>query len=146
MSFDPDMFMSVQTDEASATHFEPVPEGENYIGVIKKVIPRNPKEGMYILDIIWGIDDAALAERLNRQEVTCKQSVFLDMTDAGTLKAGPNSNVALGRLREAIGQNKPGQAWAPSMLEGGGPARLTVRHDIQGEDTYDKVVRVVPVQ
>jgi len=140
MSFDPELFMSTSVDAEMATKYDPVPEGE-YTGVIKSVAIRNPKENMVILDVTWDIDDPALAERLGRESVTVRQSVFLDISDSGGIAVGPNKNVGLGRLREAVGQNNPGP-WSPAMLEGAGPARITVEHRIDGENTYDGVKRV----
>lgn len=140
--FDPEMFLNVTTNEANATTLEPIPEGE-YIATIKEVKPR--QSGDYVLlDVVWTIDDAALAEQLGRKSVTVRQSIFLDITETGGLATGKGKNVGLGRLREAVGQNRPGQPWSPGMLAGAGPCRITVKHrtNDDGSQIYEDVRQV----
>ncbi len=43
---------------------------------------------------------------------------MLDIDDAGRLKTGESANVGLGRLREAVGLNQPGQPFSLGMLQG----------------------------
>lgn len=146
--FDPDAFMSGTTTEANAEKFDPIPEGDSYHGVIEKAEvnqfrgKKDPSKTYTSLNITWAIDDPALAEKLGRQSLTCRQSVFLDLNDNGALATGANKNVGLGRLRKALGQNQPGKPWSPAMLEGAGPCLLKVEHVINGEDTYDQVTKV----
>ena len=93
------------------------------------------------MNVTWEIDDPALAERLERDRLTSRQSVFLDMGPDKKLETGKNKNIGLGRLREAVGQNTPGQPWAPSMLEGAA-GRITVEHVLRDGVPYDQVARV----
>lgn len=141
--FDVDALFENTTTEANETTFTPIPEGE-YTATIDKLKMRSPKEGMALLDIVYDIDDPDLAQRLNRQKVTVRQSVFLDIEN-GKLATGPNQNVDLGRVREAVGQNQPGKPWAPSMLEGAGPVKIIVGHRQDKTDpakVYDDVKKV----
>ena len=114
MGFNINEFMQTSTTDNMATEYAPVPEGE-YPAVITKTEGRETKTGKAIMDVFWKID-APDAEDANERQV--RQSIFLDMSDGGALLTGKGMNVQLGRLREAIGQNIPGQPWAPSMLEG----------------------------
>ncbi len=140
--FDAESILNVQVDQPMATQYEPIPEGE-YTATIRSVEARNTKNGSVVLDVQWAIDDPALAERLNRQELLVRQSIFLDLTPNGALDLGPNKNVRLGRLREAVGQNQPGQPWNLRMLEGAGPARIGVRHRTTEEgQVFEEVYKV----
>lgn len=122
--FDTDALLEATVTEANETSFTPIPEGE-YTGIIEDVKVRNPKEGVTFLDIVWNLDEPELAQRMNRDKVTVRQSVFLDVAD-GKIASGPNQNVDLGRIREAVGQNQPGKPWSPAMLRGAGPAKVMV--------------------
>ena len=60
------------------------------------------------------------------ERISVKQSLFLDIDGSGALAFGANKNVKLGKLREALGQNNPGQSWNIQMLAGAGPLRIKV--------------------
>lgn len=145
--FDPEAFLDSTTEGEMATNYEPVPEGD-YSGVVKDVkarkVDRNGADPLHILEVTWSLDAPDLAEKLNRQELTCRQSVFLDIGPNGGLEGGANKNVALGRLREALGQNNGG-AWSPSRLIGAGPAIVHVSHRQDKDDPskkYDEIKHV----
>ena len=140
--FDPDTFMSTTTDQADETTYRPIPEGE-YMAVISKIEGRTPK-GNSILDIMWAIDDERVRAETGMDNPQVRQSLFLDITREGGLERGANKNVQLGKLRAALNQNNPGQAWAPGMMEGQ-VARISVKHRIDGEATYCDVKGVTAV-
>lgn len=110
MSFNADQFEQQVIDQSNATSFVPIPEGE-YDAYIEGYKFREAKDSV-LLDITWVIPDEQLAEKLNMEQVTARQSMFLDMTQDGNLDFGTNRNVRLGRLREALGVNGPGFQWA----------------------------------
>lgn len=141
-NFDPDQFMSATTEEASETSFKPIPEND-YQAVITKIEARNPK-GHAILDVHWAIDDPSLAAEMGIENPQVRQSVFLDVNEQGALQTGANKNVQLGRLRDALSQNNPGQPWAPSMMEGQ-VARISIKHRIDGDNIYSDVKGVARV-
>lgn len=145
-TFNPDVFMNSEVAEAMETKFSPVPEGE-YVASIDDIKVRSAKEAV-LLDVSWNILDDALKATMNMDKVIVRQSIFLDVEPDGRLMTGPNKNVRLGRLRQGLGQNKPGQAWNFRMLKGAGPVKITVtqRH-VQKEgtdetDTYNDVSKV----
>lgn len=127
-SFDPQAFLNTaEVNGAMDTTQTTIPERDDYIGTIKDMKIRTAKDSV-IVDVTWSIlnlDDAVKAE-LNLQEPTVRQSIFLDFDGNGRLATGPNMNLGLGRVREALGQNVPGQPWRLLMLKGAGPARLKV--------------------
>lgn len=114
MSFKPEEFMQTQTEDASATEYIPIPEGE-YTAVVAGVEGRETKTGKAVMDVTWQLDDPSNEDTHNKK---VRQSIFLDLSDGGALRTGKGQNVQLGRLREAVSQNTPGMPWAPSMLEG----------------------------
>lgn len=123
-TFDPDTFMN--TDQGGgefSTTFEPVPEGE-YNALITKIEPRTTSTGKALLDVYWQMDAPGDEEA---HEKSCRQSVWLDLTDSGSLDRGKGRNIQLGRLLEALGLN--GKSWAPGQLVGM-VARVNVKHRI----------------
>lgn len=144
--FDPSQFLEQQTSEANDTKLVPIPVGE-YTAIVEKVEARqwrkkdDPSVSGVALDNIWEIDDAALKQLLGRDKITVKQGIMLDLTETGGLDMGKGKNVALGKLREAVGLNTPGMPFAPSMLVGRA-AKIRVEHRIDGENIYSEVKAV----
>lgn len=145
MSFDADSFLNAAVSGSNSTKVIPVPIGE-YQGVIEKVAPRQwqSKDGSTTgisLDIFWLIEDQGVKEFLGRDTVQCKQGIMLDTTPQGGLDMSPGKNVGLGRLREAVNQNDPTQPFSFHNLPGQ-MAKVSVKHRIDGEDTYAEVKAV----
>jgi hypothetical protein len=145
MSFNPQEFLDASVSTANDTKIIPVPMGE-YHGIVEKVAPRQwqSKDGTQTgvaLDIFWMVEDAGVKEFLGRQSVTCKQGIMLDMTPQGGLDMSTGKNVGLGRLREAVGKNTPGEHFSFAMLPGLS-ARIAVNHRIVGDDVYAEVKSV----
>lgn len=136
--FDTESFLSTTVEGEMSTEFVPVPEGE-YTAIIKDVKARQAKSS-HIMDVVWEIDDPEVREVTGMENPTVRQSIFLDMTESGSLDLGKGKNIALGRLREALGQNGPG-AWAPSMLLGQA-AKVRVEHRIYEGKTFADVKAV----
>ena len=146
MSFDADTFLHTTVDQANETAFQPVPEDE-YEAIVNGIDIRQAKDNT-ILEVTWDILNDALRTSMNRDKVTVRQSVFLDIADNGTLAMGPNTNIQLGRLRDALGQNTAAP-WSPSDLIGAGPAWIKVIHRENKNDPdnpYAGVQRVAATQ
>lgn len=140
--FDPQAFLDASITEANDTKVIPVPQGE-YLGVIEKVTPRTwqSKDGTQsgiAVDIIWLIEDADVKAFLGRDDVKVKQGLMLDTTPNGTLDTSKGKNISLGRLREAVGLNKPGQTFSFQNLPGLS-AKVNVKHRLVDEDTFAEV-------
>lgn len=122
-NFDPSAFLTQETTEQMDTRFPLIPAGE-YPAVIKSIEARQqestkvPGEMWTILDVTYAIDDAGVREETGLPEPTVRQSIFLDLNEEGKLAIGTGKNVNLGRLREATGLNKPGEAFSFDMLAG----------------------------
>ena len=144
LTFDPASFMNQQVTGANDTKLIPVPVGE-YAAVIEKVDLRSwvgkkdPSQAGVALDIIWSLDSAEVKKLLGRDKVTVKQGIMLEMTDAGQLDIGKGKNIGLGRLREAVGLNKPGKAFSISQLSGQF-AKVSVGHRIDDRNPSDPAI------
>lgn len=141
--FNPEQFLDQQFTEANDTKVIPVPVGE-YTAIAGEVKCRqwqskaDPSKSGLTLDITWEIDDPAVKELLGRDKVTVRQGIMLDLTDSGSMDMGKGRNVGLGRLREALNLNQPGQAFSFSMIPGR-LAKVAVTHRIDGENIYAEV-------
>jgi hypothetical protein len=147
--FDPNQFLDAQYNETNDTKVIPVPVGE-YTALIESVKVRqwtakeDPSKSGLTLDVIWSIDDDAVKQLLGRDKVTVKHGIMLDINDAGMLDMGKGRNVGLGRLREALNLNTPGQPFAFSMLPGR-VARVSTSHRVVNEDIFADVKAVARI-
>ena len=66
---------------------------------------------------------------------------MLDLAATGGLDMSEGKNVALGRLREALGLNDPSQSFSFHQLPGL-MGRVNVTHRVVGEDTFADVKAV----
>jgi hypothetical protein len=132
MTFDPTQFLDTTTTDSNSTSLAPCPVGE-YTASIDKISARqwqkkdDPNVAGVTLDIFWKIEDESVKQATGRDKVICKQGIMLDMNDDGGLDCSKGANVSLGRLREAIGLNVPGQPFSFNMLPGR-MARVNVVH------------------
>lgn len=121
-SFNPEAFLAGEYKEAFSTQDPEIPAGE-YTGIVEKITPRQitPKDGgeaRLLIMIDWQVDDENVRKICGRDKVIAQQKLWLDTEPNGTLSTGKGRNAQLGRLREAVGQNKPGKPWSWSMLLG----------------------------
>lgn len=145
--FDVNLFTQQTVTEANSTESLPCPAGDWPAQVKEyKIRQWTSKEdsnvGGLALDVQWSIEDEGVKAALERKEVVVQQSIMLDITDAGQLDMGKGKNVGLGRLRDSLGLNQPGQAFSFTMLTGG-YAKVTVIHEPYKETIFAKVKGVV---
>lgn len=144
--FDPAQFLDAQVTDSNDTKLIPIPVGE-YTAVADKVDVRtwqgkkDPSKSGVTLEITWSIDDQSVKEALGRDTITVRQGVMLDLTEGGSLDMGKGRNTQLGRLREAVKLNTPGQPFAFSMIPGR-LAKVKVEHRIDGENIYSEIKSV----
>lgn len=115
--FNPTTFMNTDYTGALDTKLIAVPEGD-WPGVAGKLEAGVTPKGQAKLDITWEINDPQVEAITGRDKNSVRQTVWLDLTDHGTLDMSPGKNVGLGRLREALGQNDPAKPWNPGMIAG----------------------------
>lgn len=120
-TFDPEGFLNSEYTDATATKIEPVPEGEynaQIENVTAKKIETKDGDERIIMEVIWEILDDDVKSQLGLDKVTVKQGLFLDLSEEGSIDMSKGRNVRLGKLRDAIGQNKSGKPWAPGNMIG----------------------------
>jgi hypothetical protein len=149
-TFDADAFMNTTIDEPMATALASVPEGE-YTAMIGdfdstafktiKFQQNGAEVSRQILEVPFLIDDATLKAQLGREVVSHRESFWLDFTADGRLDTGPDKNVNLGKLRDALGQNGNGP-WSPSMLRNMGPLRIVIKTRSDKKDPEKKYTNI----
>lgn len=146
MSFDPSTFLNQQFDEALDTKLVPCPVGE-YPAIADKVDIKewSKKDGSdsgLKLEILWEIQDENVKALLGRDSVKVMQQQMLDLTDTGQLDFAKGKNVGLGRIREALDLNTPGEPFAFGMIQGR-MATAKVSHRIYEGDVFAEIKAVV---
>lgn len=140
--FNPDLFLSTETTDANDTKYIPLPIGEYIASVDSVNVKQNAskKDGTIytFLELQWRVDltqyPSEREEMGGMDSVKVKGSIILDLNDAGMVSAGPGKNVPLGKLREAVGQNKKGKPWNFNMLIGS-VAKVKVSHRPDANDS-----------
>lgn len=149
-SFDPDAFLGEIVNDSFSTRFPTVPEG-NYTSVIERVGVKEiqtERGAAKVLEVFHNVMDEQLKADLGMEKIVVRQSIFLDLDAAGKLDVSEFKNVRLGRLRDAVGQNVPGEPWGYRHLEGAGPLLIHVieKPDKNDPETkYNEVARTAPL-
>lgn len=143
-TFDPQAFLETNLTESNSTVQTPCPEGEYSAVCLEEPKIRtfqgtkDPSKTYVSLDIVWTIENPAVTEVTGRNPTKVRQNILLDLNDSGALDMGKGRNVQLGRLREAIGKNNPGQPFSFRQIQGAS-AKVKVTHRVDGESIYDEV-------
>lgn len=145
MSFDPNTFLNSTYEEANDTKIVPCPAGE-YLAIADKVevkpwASRDGSSSGLKLSILWDIQSDDVKAIVGRDSVKVPQDQMLDLTDTGALDMGKGRNVGLGRLREALGMNAPGEPFSMGAIQGR-MAKVVVSHRPNGEDLYAEIKKV----
>lgn len=145
MTFDPTTFLNTTVDEAMDTKLIPVPAGE-YLAVADKVDIKQwaAKDGSSSglkLEISWSIDDPEVKSLLGRDNIKVQQQQMLDLTDEGNLDLGKGKNTGLGRIREALDLNTPGEPFSFGMIQGR-LAKVAVSHREYQGDIFAEVKKI----
>lgn len=132
--FDAQAFMQATFEGANDTISIPVPAGE-HPAVAEKVDlvawqgKADPTKGGLKLNILWEIASDDVREITGRSKNVVRQDIMLDLTPDGRLDMGKGMNVRLGRLREAVGLNRPGEPFSFAMIQGQF-ATVSVKHEL----------------
>jgi hypothetical protein len=144
-TFDADAFMNDTVDAPMATTMSSVPDGEyqavigDFTSEALKTIEFNDKKNpgqktsRQVLEVPYIIQDAALAAKMEREQVVHRETYWLDFDANGKLATGPDKNVRLGQLRAALGQNSAG--WSPSHLRNMGPLLIAIKSKSANDPT-----------
>ena len=164
MAFDPNAFS--QPVDPLTTVYEVCPEGE-----FQMMIDSDPKQIQVTTDdtstqfgirrhvgtsqrtgepydftdwtLACVVMDEKVKARLGRDKVIVRMRLNLDLDENGKIATGPNKNVGLGQLRDALGQNKPG--WMATSLLGAGTFIGKVSHTADKTNPSKKYADVTRV-
>lgn len=147
MSFDPATFLNTTVEGQLDTKLIPCPVGE-YLAISEKVDVKpwaskdGSSSGLKII-ILWDIQDENVRQFVGREKVLVPQDIMLDLTEEGTLDMGKGKNIGLGRVREALEMNTPGEPFAIGNMQGR-MATVSVSHrpGQNPEDIFHEVKRV----
>lgn len=145
--FDTDAFFDAQFEASNATRRDPLPPTDAVLAQVTKLDKTGGISGegkaWYKLNVQWTISDPDYLAKAGREKATITQGIMLDVTDAGTIAMGPNTNIGLGRFREAVGINQPGKSLNDAMGQYG---KIKIGHRPDPKDSsivYDEVTGVV---
>lgn len=148
-TFNPEAMMDTQIEESMSTESIPVPEADAAPGYVAEKGVKlnqytNQEKGTVttICNVNWVIDTDEAREVTGRERPIAQQTIFLDLDENGYLDTSKGANVALGRLRDALGLNEPGQPFTFRMLEGK-QAKLRIKHEIRNIGGMDVTVASV---
>lgn len=141
-TFNPEVFEQTVVDQSSETKRTPIPPGE-YTAYVGDKLSWREYDNRHICSVPLLITDMPedVAETLGLDQPQINFDMWLDITD-GVLEFGVNKNVELGRLREALGQNRTGESWNFSMLKGSGPVKITVEPDKKNPEMYSRITKL----
>lgn len=119
-TFNVEAFAQGQFEGENDTRFLRLETPKEYRCVVKGPF-NDPKatrlmttdKGSLLLVVVLEVQDEEQRQRLNVSKLPdLRQSIFLDVTPQGGLDMSPYKNGALGRFRDALGLNAPGQRWS----------------------------------
>ncbi len=149
MGLNTEEFLQTTTEAALDDHLEPCPPGE-WTAVTGKpaiydfVFQKGDRVGEtgFRMTVKYTIQDQEVKDHCERDVVSVTASILLDMTDDNTgLDMGKGKNIGLGALRSALGQNVPGAAWSPAMIEGQ-PIKVKIKAGVYEERVTAEVAAV----
>jgi hypothetical protein len=151
--FDAGTFMNQSVDAQLDTQIKQCPEGE-FRAMIDDFGEdawrtfqgkKDPSKDYTMFAPPFVIQDPGVQAELGRDKVVVyHKGIFIDIGPDGGLDTAKGKNVDLGRLRDAVGQNKPGP-WNFNMLKGAGPVMVKVIHEPDQHDTEKKYARISKV-
>lgn len=140
--FDPQAFLDTQTTEVNDTRVNPCPIGEWPAGIdgvdMKSGVSQKTNEPWTRLNVKWKVEGCEANRIADRDPMYITQGILLDITESGGLDMGKGKNIGLGRLRDAVGLNKPGQPFSFRMLVGRS-AKIRVDHREYEGNLFDDV-------
>lgn len=119
MAFNQEAFLANAIKGEMATERPLFPEGE-FVGEIMDVEAKPTKNDKYLLFILsMQVNDEEVATEMNREApVKYKFTILVELDENGGMATGKASNVLLGQLRAALGQNSKAKAWKPTDVIG----------------------------
>lgn len=122
MNFDPQAFLDATFTDANSTELIPMDEGEypatiNEVKVDEWAKKDGSAKGLKLV-LTYEVLDEAQKAKTKRTKLNVRQDIMLDLAPSGGLDMGEGKNVTLGKLRAAVGKNRPGESFSFRMLVG----------------------------
>lgn len=137
--FNPEEFMNTQVSgEEFETKRSLIPAGEYTVTIENLEAKTVGERNLPILSVRYKIVNSDNPEVNDR---AIFDTVWLDVDDNGNLMRGPDKNLKLGQLLEAVGLN--GKPWSPGMLQGQViMVQVTQSFNKRTEEEENRVTRV----
>jgi hypothetical protein len=141
------MFLDMEMNEALERR-APLPVGD-YTGVIGDVKARawssqkdTSKSGIaWDVPIVLDVPAELQTELGLPPTLNVKDSIMLDLTEAGGLDMGKGKNGRLRTYREALDMNKPGESFSARKMTGG-IVRVKISHELYQDNIMERVAGV----
>ena len=144
--FNAELFMQQEYESETSTKLI-LPPADDYQAVIDSLLARQTttKEGELFtyFNVAWELTDQKAKDACKRDKVLCYQMVPVDLTDSGSIDMSEGKSIQLGRVRDAVGQNKSTR-WSPTQLKGA-YATVKVTHSLDKRDNETMNANVVKV-
>lgn len=147
--FNAEDFLNQTIEDAGQTALRICPEG-SFAAVLQDIKieqfrgKKDPSKVYTKASLRWSVEDDAARAELKRDSIVVFQDIFIDLTAAGRIDTADDKNLALWRVRDALGQNVPKKEWKPSMMLGG-LATITVVHETVNDSIVARVGKVKPI-
>lgn len=148
-----DFLFNAVVEAPNATIRRIPPEGEYHASVAEikmdnVTFTKGDRKGINApkMVITWNLLDEKLEAEWERKDIKFVDNFILDLDKFNKIDTGPDKNILLGQLREALGQNE-GQ-WTPGMLKDTRPVLIVIKHRKDKDDdekTYASVSRIAAV-
>lgn len=148
--FSPEMFLDIEMTEALERR-APLPVGD-YTAVIGDVKARawsstkdSSKSGIaWDVPMVIDVPAELQAELKLPPTLNVKDSIMLDLTEAGGLDMGKGKNGRLRTYREALDMNKPGEPFSARRMTGG-IVKVKISHELYNDNIMERVAGVTKV-
>ena len=102
-AFDPELFLNQETTEAIDTTIIPIPIGDWPAQVYsvkgRETQSKDGTETYFLLDVLWEILDEGVKETTGMDKPLCKHSIFIELTEEGSLDMSKGKNRQIGLLK-----------------------------------------------
>lgn len=147
--FDPKTFETMTFTGANSTESVPIPVGEWPMEIEKKEVTAwakkdDPSINGLKLTLTLKTEEPKIVEITGRPVNKARFEIMLDLTPEGGLDMGKGMNVQLGRLRAAVGLNRPDVPFAFDMLVGR-TVLASIKHEEYQGKLQARVSAVAPV-
>jgi hypothetical protein len=138
-----DHLLNQSVDAPNATKMRPIPEADGVLALIDDIeldtisAKKGKSAGQEFPKLIikWKILDESLKAAMEREELFIQQNFILDLDRLGNIDTGPDKNVRLGQLRDAVNLN--GAGFTLGQLKGAGPALIKITQRPKSEQEPD---------